>query len=99
MFTNLNGNRMPIHVEASGDKKLVTVCMHESDTGAVSPVSHCPAMGPLERQSGWGNKTLRMARKLSTDRCLVDPGLQACHVSLVCLLIIASPGGKSSTLF
>lgn len=98
MFTNLNGNRMAIRGEDIGDKKLVTVCTHGSGTGAASPLSHCPEMGLQERQVDRGKK-LSAWQEILTDRWSAGPRPTGCHVSLVCLLITASPGGKASTLF
>lgn len=89
---------MAIRVEDIGDKKLVTVCTHDSGTGAGSPLPPCPEMGPQECWSGQGDKTVSVAR--NTDReMLGGPWPAGCHVSPVCLLITASPGGKASTLF
>lgn len=65
--------------------------------GLLSPP--CPEMGPQEPWGGQGNKTVSVAR--NTDREMFrGPWLGGPrHVSLVCLLITASPGGKASTLF
>lgn len=55
MFTNLNGNRMDIRVEGTGDKELVTAHTHKSGPGAAFRPSNCPEMGP------WWTEAVSMA--------------------------------------
>lgn len=98
MFTNFNGNRMGVRGEGTGDKNLVTVYMRESGTG----VAFC-----LSIAQRWDRKNTEVDRrtkfsawqKALTDGCSAGLLPADRHVTTVCLLIAARPGGKASTLF
>ena len=98
MLTNFNGNRMGVRAEGVADKKAGN-CIH----GGVRykcGVSALSAQRWVLKNTGVDRgKTVSVWSETSVDRCSESPGKQVAPLVTVCLLIIASPCGRSRVLF
>jgi len=98
MFTNLNGNRMGVRVEGVGDKKAGN-CIHVGVRYKCG-VSALIAQRRVLKNTGVDRgKTISAWSETSGDRCSESPGKQVAPLVTACLLIIASPCGRSRVLF
>lgn len=98
MFMNLNGNRMGVRVEGVGDKKAGN-CIHVGVQYKCGVSALIAQRWVLKNTGVDRGKNISVWSETLVDRCSDSLGKQVARLVTVCLLIIASPCGRSHALF